>query len=589
MARSSALVAGLLVAVAVAGTTTLFAASIAMPRPAGDGAARIEAVRIDGAARGDSAGFALSGAGDVDGDGTPDVIVGAFAATADGKAFAGETYVVMGRTIRAAFRGTAGEGIDLRGMGPGEGVRILGREPHDRSGVAVSAAGDMDGDGLGEILVGAHFAGRADGDRLAGETVVLFGRTLARAAARPGSTIRLDALEAREGVTIVGPPGGNRSGWSVADAGDVDGDGLGDVIVGSHARKGVPGLAFVVFGKAIARAAGGSGEIDLAALPPGDGVVLVGAEEDDYAGLDVAAAGDVDGDGLGDVLVGAFGTGRGGDSRAGAVHVVSGAAIRSASLRQEPRLLLGALSPREGVLVRGIAAGDNAGRAVAGAGDVDGDGLADILVGAWSAEPGGRQWSGETTLVLGARLAAELADGDGTVDLAALPGTDGVVIRGAEADDFAGWSVAGAGDVDGDGNADVVVGAYGAGRAGAAYVLFGRALAARAREGSGAAVELGRLGAGEGVRVDGATSGSNAGFRVAAAGDVDGDGLADVLVGAPYADLPGAREAAGESFAVTGAAILAASRAGGVVRLPGRGDAPLAVGAAEAPDRAPKS
>ena len=222
MARSSALVAGLLVAVAVAGTTTLFAASIAMPRPAGDGAARIEAVRIDGAARGDSAGFALSGAGDVDGDGTPDVIVGAFAATADGKAFAGETYVVMGRTIRAAFRGTAGEGIDLRGMGPGEGVRILGREPHDRSGVAVSAAGDMDGDGLGEILVGAHFAGRADGDRLAGETVVLFGRTLARAAARPGSTIRLDALEAREGVTIVGPPGGNRSGWSVADAGDVD-------------------------------------------------------------------------------------------------------------------------------------------------------------------------------------------------------------------------------------------------------------------------------------------------------------------------------------------------------------------------------
>jgi len=81
------------------------------------------------------------------------------------------------------------------------------------------------------------------------------------------------------------------------------------------------------------------------------------------------------------------------------------------------------------------------------------------------------------------------------------------------------------------------------------------------------------------VRIEGVIAGSNAGFRVSSAGDVDGDGLDDVLVGAPNADLPGGREAAGQTFLVSGAAIVASSEGSGVFRLRERHADPATVGA----------
>lgn len=525
---------------------------------------RLESVRLDGVGRRDNSGFAVADAGDVDGDGRGDILIGAYAAAPGGKAFAGETYLVFGDALTGAGPLST---LDLARLAAGQGIRLAGRDAHDRSGVSIAGAGDVDGDGLDDILIGAHFAAR-DGAPLAGETAVVFGRTLRDAADKGQTAIDLGHLAPHQAVVIAGPRGTHRTGWSVAGAGDVDGDGLADIVIGEHSDRGVPGKAAVIFAAALSDAARDAGTLDLSALPPGSGVVLNGVEADDFAGLEVAGAGDVDGDGHGDVLIGAFGTARDGKMRVGAAHLVSGAAIASASRRGATRLDLAALSPRERVLVAGAAPGDNSGRAVAGAGDVDGDGLADILVGAWSAEPGGKHWCGEVTVLFAGALVAAAGEGeDGVVDLRSLAAGDGIVIRGAAADDFTGWSVSAAGDVDGDGLGDVLVGAYGVDPAGAAYVLFGSALAGRAGTSGREVVDLARLRPAEGVRIEGVLPGSNAGFRVSGAGDVDGDGLDDVLVGAPNADLPDGREAAGQTFLVGGAAIAASSGTGGVLTL----------------------
>lgn len=578
--KSLAVAGGLLAA--GAGTASI-AGFVAAPAPVPASLDHIESIRLDGIGRRDNSGFAVSDAGDVDGDGRGDILVGAYAAAPGGKKFAGETTLLFGHALTGDESAHA---LHLGRLAPGQGIRIAGRDAHDRSGVAIARAGDVDGDGLDDILVGAHFADR-NGVPLAGETTLVFGRTLRDAAGDGRTALDLGELAPHEAVVIAGPPGTHRTGWSVASAGDVDADGLADVVIGGHPREGLPGKGAVVFGSALSAASEGSGLVDLAALSSSQGVVLNGIAADDFAGLEVASAGDVDADGHADVLVGAFGTGRDGQERAGAAHLVSGGAIASASRAGATRIDLSQLGPADRTLLAGRAAGDAAGRAVAGAGDVDGDGRADVLVGAWSAAPGGKRWCGEVTLLFGsALLAAAGPDDEGIVDLGSLPETGGIVIRGAAPEDFTGWSVAAAGDVDGDGLGDVVVGAYGVDPSGAAYVLFGAALAERVRSGKDRTVDLAHLAAADGVRIVGALPGSNTGFRVSSAGDVDGDGLADVLLGAPNADLPAGREAAGQSFVVGGAAITAASAAGGVLDLGAIHPAPPEVGAASS-DAAP--
>ena len=133
-------------------------------------------------------------------------------------------------------------------------------------------------------------------------------------------------------------------------------------------------------------------------------------------------------------------------------------------------------------------------------------------------------------------------------DLGALE-DGGFLITGAGFDDNAGESVAGVGDVNGDGRPDVAVGAIfasGNGRmtAGAAFVVFGKP--------SSAMVDLAALGAG-GYRIDGAAAGDIAGKSVAGVGDVNGDGVPDVAVGAPNAD-PNGRSESGAAYLVFGRA-----------------------------------
>jgi hypothetical protein len=275
------------------------------------------------------------------------------------------------------------------------------------------------------------------------------------------STAGVDLAFASTHLRVDGGDIEGATGWSVAGAGDVNGDGRRDVVLGTPfaSRNGryLSGSAHVVFGRPSAGvvdlAAPGAAAFRIDGPAPGD-IVFGGA------GWSVAGAGDVNGDRRADVIVGVpfFDANRREDS--GSVFVIFGKPT------PEP-IDLASLGTR-GFRIDGAAAGDLAGVAVASLGDVNADGLADVLVGAEQADNSGDD-SGSVYVVYGRQ-------GTTPVDLGAL-GAGGVRIDGELADDLAGWSVARAGDVNKDGTQDVLVGAQassGADRpqAGAAYVLF---------------------------------------------------------------------------------------------------------------------
>jgi hypothetical protein len=189
----------------------------------------------------------------------------------------------------------------------------------------------------------------------------------------------------------------------------------------------------------------------------------------------------------------------------------------------------------------GAAASDSAGYSVAGAGDVNNDGKADVLVGAYGADNNGRASSGSVYVVFGQTAQTR-------INLGSL-GASGYRIDGAAANDQLGTSVANLGDVNGDKRPDVLVGAPNAGNngragAGSAYVVFGKS--------APATVDLAALGT-QGYRIDGAAASDGAGANVAAAGDVNGDAIPDAVIGATGADNNG-RTSSGSAYVVFGKA-----------------------------------
>ena len=330
----------------------------------------------------------------------------------------------------------------------------------------------------------------------------------------PAQIIDLGNLPASDGFLIIGDANYDRAGTSVSAIGDINGDGIDDLIIGApgnDANGDSSGAVYVVYG----RTGGISGTLDLANLSAADGFVVRGVTGDEL-GRSVSYAGDINNDGIGDFVAGAIGSDLGGNL-AGSAFVIFGQAGTSRGA-----ITVSSLSGSDGFAIIGDADLDLL-TAVSRAGDINNDGIDDLVVGASGNDAGGSS-AGRAYVVFG-RAGATRSN----IDLASFAATDGFSITGDVADDRLGRAVSAAGDINGDGIDDVVVGApygdNGGSLAGEAYVIFGRAGATRTN------IDVSALAATDGFIIEG--SGVQiVGTSLASLGDINGDGLDDILVGA---------------------------------------------------------
>ena len=186
------------------------------------------------------------------------------------------------------------------------------------------------------------------------------------------------------------------------------------------------------------RAPDTEGVLDLSALDGSNGFILKGIDANDLSGFSVSSAGDVNGDGYDDLIIGARYADPNGES-SGETYVVYGGISAPGTAGV---LALSALNGANGFILNGIDQSDRSGISVSSAGDVNGDGYDDLIIGASSADPNGNSEAGETYLIYGG---ASAPGTNGVLALSALNGTNGFILNGIDAGDFFGRSVSSAG------------------------------------------------------------------------------------------------------------------------------------------------
>jgi hypothetical protein len=364
-----------------------------------------------------AAATGIAAAGDVDGDGNADL-----ALTGQGFDAAPAVFVVLGT-------GEPLDGIDLGD--PGANVREIDLPSDDapesvEDGIAtagIRAAGDVDGDEKGDLVVGDPAAAGGDG-----RAWIVFGKG--------DGQLSLDAVGSTSDAIEISGDTGAALGGRVADAGDVNHDGFDDVIVGASASGDGAGAAYVVYGSEI------PDDVDVSQLGD-DGFAIATDQSTASLGSVVALAGDVNKDGKDDVLVTAPRSSPQGRTGAGAAYVVLGGE------GDRPDVSVDDLGS-DGYEIDGAAEAGNEqapgglGSSAANVGDVNGDGVPDLALGSPGAASGGLAY-----------LVAGSAD-TATVDLAD-PGERAMAIAGPSFARSGPMPIGGGFDLNGDGTADALM------------------------------------------------------------------------------------------------------------------------------------
>ncbi|MBL8497369.1 MAG: FG-GAP repeat protein [Nitrosomonas sp.] len=434
--------------------------------------------RIDGEGVDFFSGVSVSSAGDINGDGLDDVMVGAlrsyYFSYHDGR-----SYVVFGQN--SGFDAV----IDLASLDGTDGFRMI----ESRAPYLVSDAGDVNGDGFDDALIGVE-GSYGVYNSSEGAAYVVFGKAGGFAA-----DLDLSTLDGKNGFSMDGT---GKVNVTVSSAGDVNGDGVDDVIVGARTAS------YVVFGKTSGFDAG----LDLSGLDGNDGFRLEGG------GAEVSGAGDINGDGFDDVMVTVGADAYGADQNTG--YVVFGKASGFNST-----LDLASLDGSDGFSFSDGKSNPQP-NSVSNIGDINGDGLDDIVFGTQAFYDEASHTDYESAMYV---LFGRTAGFSSEVDLSHLDGSNGFRIDGAESEQYYGVSVDGAGDVNGDGFDDVIVGTDQT-----AYVVFGKASS------FDATLDLTMLTSEMGFTVT-AIPGRTFFSSVSSAGDVNNDGFDDLIIGAPFDNL----------------------------------------------------
>jgi hypothetical protein len=465
-------------------------------------------LRVDGANAGDGAGSAVDGIGDINGDGYSDYAIGAPTADPGGRTDAGTVYVVYGRA--------GGAPVDLRNFDQTQGFRITGAAAGDGAGTGVASVGDVNGDELADLAVGAprNLGGAINGTRR-GAVYVVFGRDATTDIPLPDIDL---ATLGTGGFSIIGPPppalqlpigtrppkpfgaviaAGSGSLYDVGiqypRGGDVNGDGYDDIVLGSSAEsnnaRAQSGSAYVIFGKT------STASITVDQLGAA-GARIDGAGLADLAGYSVASLGDLNDDDYADIAVGAPGADAGTRLDAGAGYVLYGGPSFGTRDLAQP----GTSQYR----ITG-ANGDQLGTSLSALDDFSNDGVPDIALGGHAAY-----------VAFGHRDQAQDVDASFSSD------TTGVRLTGDGADLLVGE----AGDADRDGSPDLQVGMPNP-SAGRGWLVYG---------GITATTDLTTLGAHLGTIITATPEDRALGAATAAGGAATGRNASDQLIAAPAAN-----------------------------------------------------
>ena len=395
-------------------------------------------------------GTSVSSAGDVNGDGFSDVIVGAQKYD-NGQLDEGAAFIFHGS--QAGISTTAATVIE-------------GNQTAAYLGSGVSSAGDVNGDGYSDVIIGARRYDNGESDE--GTAFVYH-----------GSAVGINTTPA---ATLESNQASAWFGHSVSGAGDVNGDGYSDVIVGAYLYdngESDEGAAMIYHGS-------GSGIISTPAR------TLEINQATSWFGYSVSGAGDVNGDGYSDVVVGAY-LYDNGHSNEGGAFVYHGSAA--------------GIGATAATVVEGNQVSVNLGYSVSAAGDVNADGYTDLALGA-------KEYNNGQNAEGGVYVNHGSASG--------ISATPAVILESNQAFARLGMSVSSTGDVNGDGYSDVIAGApfYDNGESdeGAAFVYYG----------SGTGVSTTAA-----VIIESDQASAYMGIAVACAGDVNGDGHSDVIIGTP--------------------------------------------------------
>lgn len=497
---------------------------------------------MDGVDSFDDFGRAVSGAGDINGDGTDDFVIGAPFADPNGADDGGQVYVVFGSA--SGF----GPSLDVNALEGTDGFVIQGAAD-ESLGFAVSGAGDVNDDGIDDLIMTGGFS----------HSYILFGSQTPFPAVMATSS-----FDGTNGFALEG----SGLAFSVDGAGDINGDGVDDIVIGGHGGFRMPNRGYVVFGSS----SGFPSSLQLDELDGTNGFALSPNNSEFGTRGSVSGAGDVNGDGIDDIIVGDYSVAPSGGYLDGESYVVFG------STSEFPATVeLSDLDGEDGFILQGEY-NSISGWSVSGAGDVNGDGVDDIVIGApdYFFE-GGFPYTGQAYVVFGSKNGFPTP-----LDLGSLNGENGFKVRGdcdvfpgeCGSRDRAGDSVRAAGDVNGDGFSDLIIGAPEAhDNTVEAYVIFGSA------DGFPAVIDVGSP-AWSVFLLDGTNGFAIEDYpaygeqSVSGAGDVNGDGIADIIVGQVDSSLhPGGRvyvifgarrelvpEPSGLLFATLGTLALLASR-----------------------------